>query len=185
MSLNWREMQSEVGKWSLSNFGMQRSKRTNEVLHELAPLMGLVEELGEFTEAAVLELVTTAQDDARRDAIADMMIYLMDYCARSGVDMEGAMNSFSMKGKPVRFPVLMLTVNIGKLYHAELKGHQGIRGYDDPHKYLSERRAAVGSIVSLLEIICGFYDDNLYEITEETWTKIVKKRDWKGDRENG
>lgn len=79
-------LQKEVGQWSLNNFGDQSS--TN-------PMLGLVEEVGELSHAHLKGIQgirhTPAEVRAMKmDAVADIMIYLADYCEREGIDLEGA-----------------------------------------------------------------------------------------------
>jgi NTP pyrophosphatase (non-canonical NTP hydrolase) len=78
--------QSEVGEWSRRNFGDQPS--TN-------PLLGLTEEVGELSHAHLKGLQGIRHTPAeiremKVDAVADILVYLADYCEREGIDLEGA-----------------------------------------------------------------------------------------------
>lgn len=78
--------QSEVGQWSRDNFGAQPS--TN-------PLLGITEEVGELSHAHLkgLQGIRHTPEEVRSmkvDAIADILVYMADYCEREGIDLEGA-----------------------------------------------------------------------------------------------
>lgn len=81
-------LQMEVGQWSRDNFGRQPS--TN-------PLLGIVEEVGELSHAHLKGLQGIRHDseeirEKKRDAVADILIYLCDYCERENIDLEGTVN---------------------------------------------------------------------------------------------
>lgn len=78
--------QKDVEQWSFDNFGPQPS--TN-------PLLGLTEEVGELSHAHLKGLQgirhTPEQIQAmKKDAVGDIVVYLADYCAREGIDLESA-----------------------------------------------------------------------------------------------
>lgn len=84
------KIQQEVGEWAFENFG--KAKGFNRGFHDLVntndPLMGMVEELGELHHAVLKakQNIRTKEDHevAERDAIGDLLIYLLDYCSRRG-----------------------------------------------------------------------------------------------------
>ena len=83
VKLDLDELQSQVAAWSRKNFGDQPSYR---------PLLGVVEEVGELCHAhlkgeqgirhTAAELVAM-----QKDAVGDIVIYLLDYCEREGIDL--------------------------------------------------------------------------------------------------
>lgn len=79
-----------------------------------------------------------------------------------------------------------MVVELGKLFHATLKRHQGIRGMDDALNYQAARNRAVDMF---LVHLCRYCNVNLVtnplHIVNETWNTIVKKRDWKADKASG
>lgn len=92
--VNLTNMQTAIHKWSLHNFGDQPSWRC---------LLGAVEEIGELCHVylkceqnirigAPVEKDSTvffAEIKAKKaDAVADIIIYLMDYCARESIDLD-------------------------------------------------------------------------------------------------
>ena len=98
LSLN--EIQNEISRWSEKNFGSQESKAyPNLVLGSLAPLLGVVEEVGELCHATLkyhqgirgydnLEYYRNERDDA----VGDIMVYLCDYASREGIDLQQILN---------------------------------------------------------------------------------------------
>lgn len=85
--MNLFRLQVEVGEWSQRNFGDQPSYR---------PLLGVVEEVGELSHAHLKhEQGIRGMDDqlakaAKVDAVADIIVYLADYCHRSEIDLDKA-----------------------------------------------------------------------------------------------
>lgn len=84
----------EVHEWSSRNFGEQISKETNQRLGSLCPLMGMVEEVGELMHVTLKRHQgirgyddTVKYETNRDDAIADILIYMLDYCARERINL--------------------------------------------------------------------------------------------------
>jgi len=78
-----RKLQEEQRPWVLHNFGNRPS---------WMPLLGAVEELGELAHAHLkaaqgIRLGENHQE-AAKDAVADIVIYLADYCSAEGYDFE-------------------------------------------------------------------------------------------------
>ena len=72
----------------MRNFGAQPSYR---------PLLGAVEELGELTHAHLkgeqgIRHTPEAITAKKKDALADIIIYLCDYASREGLDLHEALN---------------------------------------------------------------------------------------------
>lgn len=77
-----RQIFEEAVLWSRANFGDQPSYR---------PLLGIVEEVGELCHAHLkgeqgIRLTPEQVAEKKVDAVADIMIYLFDYCGREGID---------------------------------------------------------------------------------------------------
>lgn len=79
------QIQEEVFEWSKRNFGNQPSWR---------PLLGAVEEVGELAHAYLKQSQGIRVNEDHRaamvDAVADTVIFLMDFCAREGIDIQDA-----------------------------------------------------------------------------------------------
>lgn len=78
--MDWIQLQLEVGEWARRNFG------GNPAIY---PLLGAVEEMGELSHAVLKGLQgirgTKEEHDAKaKDAVGDIIIYLADFCERSG-----------------------------------------------------------------------------------------------------
>lgn len=81
-----RQLQNEQKEWSDHNF----PNRTN-----YHPLLGAIEELGELAHAHLKDeqKIRTNEDhfNNKVDAVADIIIYLCDYCTLNGIDIQGAL----------------------------------------------------------------------------------------------
>ena len=80
------DLQREVGVWSLHNFGAEPAYRK---------LLGVGEELGELCHAHLkgeqgIRGFSAETKSAKEDAIGDLIIYLADYCDKSGIDLDHA-----------------------------------------------------------------------------------------------
>jgi NTP pyrophosphatase (non-canonical NTP hydrolase) len=76
------QLQAEVGEWAKKNFGDQPSYRQ---------ILGAMEELGELAHAQLkseqgIRGSQEKHDADAKDAVADVVIYLVDYCYRRGWD---------------------------------------------------------------------------------------------------
>ena len=92
--IDLKQIQSAVGAWAVKNFGNQAS---------YLPLLGVVEELGELCHAHVkLEQgIRTNEDhwEGKIDAVGDVVIYLLDYCSKTGIDLEETIASVWLEVK--------------------------------------------------------------------------------------
>lgn len=72
-------LQLDVADWSRKNFGTQQPYR---------PLLGVIEEIGELAHAQLKKeqgiRMNEDHDAKARDAVGDIMIYLMNYCSERG-----------------------------------------------------------------------------------------------------
>jgi hypothetical protein len=161
--ISFRQAISEVGEWSQRNFGDQKGAGA------LAPLAGIVEEIGECAEATKTEDVV--------DAYVDQLVYLADVCYRCGIVVDAEWNIPPDIEEPIE-------VSLGRLAHAVLKRHQGIRGYDQDEKFIPEATEAATEVFHSIQE-AFYYEDCIagspYDLGEEftkEWRR-VKKRDWK------
>lgn len=162
-----QEIQREVADWSFANFGTQVSKITGAELGSLAPLLGLFEEYAELIKATEQE-----DDEEIRDALGDIGVYLCDFCSRDQALL------------PIVYPFAIeettdrLLYSLGELCHVVLKHHQGIRGYDNLHKYTQQRGIFIRRLLVALNARClNDFNETFDAIVETTWTK-VKQRNW-------
>ena len=187
-------MQREIGEWAFRNFGYHNnnySKLTPEfgyptIMGNLTSLMGMAEELGELGEAGL-----NHNDAACDDALADLTIYFLDFCTRSDITVTiNAEQYESMLDEKIingiraanRLPLIYnhysstesLSVKLGKLFHVNLKAHQGIRGLNNAAAYTDANKAAALDL--FLHLLC-ITANQIVPITEKVWAK-VKQRDW-------
>lgn len=154
------DVAEEIRVWRRYNFNIHAPT------HAFA---GIVEELGELTEALDPTHIDRA---AVADAVADTIIYALDLCGRMNME----------PPKPVPYSASVL-VPLGRLAHAVLKYEQGIRGTPEEH------RAAASTALSQ---ILGFVDavhsvwiaGDTTQTVIETWAK-VKQRDFRRFPRNG
>lgn len=83
------QLQSEVGEWSRKNFP------NNQPYH---PLLGVTEETGELAHAHLkmdqgIRGTPEEHKLAKIDAVADIMIYLANYCDLNAINMELAVET--------------------------------------------------------------------------------------------
>lgn len=71
---------------------------------------------------------------------------------------------------------------IGRLHHAHLKGHQGIR--HTPEEVADKKKDAVGDILVYLADYCGREGIGMSECVERAWGE-VKHRDWLKNSKDG
>ncbi len=87
IAMDLRRLQAEVAEWSAKNFGTPYGSGYR-------PLLGVVEEVGELSHAhlKVEQGIRGGQDHwvDKVDAVGDILIYLADYCAGQGIDMDDA-----------------------------------------------------------------------------------------------
>lgn len=151
-----RRIQAEQRPWVAHNFGDRPA---------WMPLLGLVEEAGELAEAD-----SDRDLAAISDALADIMIFSLDYCSAMGWD-AGAIWESNAEIPNAGF--IGMLKSLGKLAHAHLKAAQGIRVSED-HEAAGKK--ALGELFACLRV----KDASLVERTSLTWQK-VKKRDWKAN----
>lgn len=201
-------LQNKIGKWAEANFENNTSKSHPDlVLNSLAPLLGLFEELGELEEAKdayLLQSITTKgcslahYNQAKNgninisperlkacaetlasieDALGDIGVYLCDYARR-----EGQLLSLLLPREYTEVDLGCyrdLEIYLGKLSHATLKHHQGIRGFGDYQTYAQHRNAAMSDVLKFLYLESAHWGHNFEVLLTDTFEKVVAKRNWK------
>jgi hypothetical protein len=127
--------------------------------------MGIVEECGEYHSAG-------SWDD-KDDALADVVVFLADYCTCMGWDLEAI-----SRRKRWQWESVPLAVSIGQLCHHHLKRYQGIRGDAAHHDKMGQLWAA-----KLWTRLCWLAAPHrtrkrLMALVEKAWAE-VKQRDWR------
>ncbi len=83
MSLNLNDLQIECKNWCQHNFPNAKPYQ---------PLLGVAEEVGELCHIHLKQEqgIRNAKFEDKEDAIGDIVIFLIDYCNRNGINLEKA-----------------------------------------------------------------------------------------------
>lgn len=87
--MNLRQLQSEVALWVHNNF-------PDQLPHQA--LLGIQEELGELSHAHLkmernIRGNNTEHELAKMDAVADLIIFTINYCNHNGIDLENTLEN--------------------------------------------------------------------------------------------
>lgn len=152
--------QKEVGEWALRNFGEQGS---------YIPLMGMLEELGELCEAR-----DRCDVGKMRDAIGDIGIYMLHYCAVRGWSMSELWDDRVGPTGPAMSAVRAIC-------HSQIKGEQNIRGGTLKHDFLLKKELA--NLLWRMDQAAIDVGTDCLVLIYNTW-ELVKQRDWKKNPNN-
>lgn len=155
---SWEELAVAVNNWSMANFGSQQG------LGFISPLLGIVEEVGEYDEALTLE--------DKEDAIGDILIFALDYAKRAGMDLSDVpLFSKAVTYCPGKW--------VSKLAHARLKRFQNIRGMGDIVAFRAKEKEAIVGLFGACEGLAAVnLFDRAFDIACTTFTNVVAKRKW-------
>ena len=193
------QLRKEVGEWSQANFGDQESKALSQrrledhgwtelpiILGSMAPMFGLIEELGELEETIGINPPAKLLDE-QMDALGDAVIYLCDYAYREDIPLDhmGEWVPTLKRELYGKYPPIVL---VGRWCHTTLKWHQGIRGYTGTEggiRYRTEIEESVYNILAYLDYYAEKIGQDLMTIARTTFDTVVAKRDWKTRPETG
>lgn len=168
----WRTLQDEIGPWQARNFPSSVDK-------PYRPLLGFVEEFGEFYEA---DEVDSAEGVA--DALGDSLIFAADFCNKSGRDLSEIV-ALAQERAASSTEAEVGAIVCGRICHHYLKGEQGIRTSVDHN---AELKSAMADAIA---IMWDRYDEvrsdktaSIDEVVRQVWEK-VSKRDWTKDPVKG
>lgn len=167
-------LQIEMARWEVDNFGLQDP--WNQFL-------GMIEELGEFFDAA--------GDDEKKDALADILIFGMNHMSAMDADINYCLEAWrgTRDGTSTRFissGVFGIEVQktLSKMAHHHLKSAQGIRGQTDMHKEMIFR--CFGKLWELINIYClERWRTSAFQLVSGVWEETVSKRNWKENPTSG
>ena len=159
------QIQQEQKPWVAHNFGNRPS---------WMPLLGIVEELGEREEAVGMHPSSEEQRGKIIDALADTMIFVMDYCSALEWDIATLWEAAVTYSYPCQVNVFEA---LGKIAHAHLKKAQAIR-VEENHD--AESILSVVHLLANLRWLAWEVDADLVSETYRVWQE-VKLRDWKKD----
>lgn len=144
-------------------------------------LLGMVEEVGELAHAVLKSRQGIRNADKKeelvKDAIADIAIFTMDFCNRSGFDF----NKFYYCNP--HKPQMPLD-KIENLMVSGLAYNCGSLGFDYSFFDVPGIEKHLKEILGRLRILSDAYGFYLPEIIAETWEE-VSKRDWTKNKETG
>jgi len=156
--MTWDLLQKEVSAWAVRNFGDTPA---------WMPMLGLVEEVGEYLAAEVV-----GNQAEMLDAIGDQTIYVLNLCEKVGIKFG------DITGPPQELDAKELLGVLGVGCQAILKNAQAIRGFTWDkrrermlvclsmwHRWVASECQNYGMVVDLRQVVDG------------VWAK-VKLRDW-------
>lgn len=178
------------GSDNVQNYvSMKDTQHVTAVMGYLAPLMGIVEEFGEFAEACLDE-----EPEDIADAAGDVAIYVAHYIGRHPIEVDWNRDIEDPRPTaPTGFLGTRLfwtrhcQKHIGLLYRAHLKRCQGIREMDDDEKFGKCRDVNLIGFLYSFGMLLKEHDihDSVVSLGNKTFTKIVSKRNWSEDAAQG
>lgn len=158
------ELDSHHKDWCDHNFP------TRTAFHALT---GIVEEAGEFAAAS--------NADEKYDALADMFLFLLDYCRLAEIstwlpdDFNKVDYECRLYWDESKYPLdhRGLLALVGKLSHSHLKHDRSIRGVTGLDLWL-----VVAALVGWLFMCARSMGQDLEALVQEAWS-FVRLRDWK------
>lgn len=174
-----REMQEQVGEWSTENFGAEQPAEY--------PLIGAGEEMGELT-TSILKHAQGIDDsekygdrigpEAERDAVGDIVIYLLDTMYRAEDDIsvadglariDAGTESYDHISDPVD-GIRVLYMEFGRLANDRMY----LTGDDDT---LDMVEYDVGAVVAALRQLCDVQGYDFEDCVVDAWEE-VSGREW-------
>lgn len=165
--MNLCDLQKEVWVWSRRNFGDQPAHR---------PLLGVVEECGELVDATERGCRADVAD-----AVGDIMIFVADYCARRGFELNTVVGSWydvrSFRGgldDTFEGCVQSMLLHVSKVCRSQLKIEQGVRGAED---HVGQAKESLRAFVAAVCSAATLQGIDMEAAVDSTWRR-VSKRDW-------
>jgi NTP pyrophosphatase (non-canonical NTP hydrolase) len=163
--MDFTKIQAEHKEWSAKNFPDQKAHHC---------LLGMIKEVGELAHAQLkLEQGIRVNEDhiaARRDAIADIALYLIGFCNYNKIDLGVLIctNQFVIDLSPVQV--------MQSLCHNLFDMQIGSSWFNKKVRCLE--------ILSTLDLFCYNIGIDFEQNILDTWEQ-VKKRDWTKNKVNG
>lgn len=160
-------LQAEVGEWAKRNFPEATS---------IQPLIGIAEECGELCHAHLKSMQEIRGSEAehlaaKKDAIGDMMIFLMHYCSLAGYDGSEAVRR-AIRTPPYPNPILELIAAVGFLTRCHFMDMRGMIN------------SALKSLVEEMLAYCLTSQIDFEQTVLQTWAE-VRRRDWRKNSKDG
>lgn len=156
-------IQDELHKWTMYNFGQQDSS---------IPIMGMIKEHGELTHATLKQMQGIRKTDylaAKKDAVADLVIYLLNYFNTKQISIKrvGVLEHDFPKSYGEYKCIIYINTHISK-----------IASFNETKAGVYQIQ--IGTVQRLLTIInhyCKLNNFKLIDTVNEVWEQ-VSKRDW-------
>ena len=169
MNKTLSQIQKELEVWTNYNFGQQDSS---------IPIMGMIEELGELTHATLKQIQGIRKKnylEAKKDAVADLVIYLLNYFNSKQVDISKVGNILYYYKASNEYEHI---ININK-YISKIAFFNDTKSGRYNVSIVNSCR-----LLARLYSYCKLNKFDLLNIVNETWEQ-VKLRDWKKYPLNG
>jgi len=158
---------NDVHKWASINFG----DNTQNGPHRC--VLGMLEEIAELEDAL--------EDNDRAkalDALADIMLYMLDYFARNEWTVATMANHMYMLRHGTLYPHKLSSLRgiRRRLARHQLKKDQGIRGTPEFHN--RELKEACHDLTRFCASLAITLNSDLLHCIEWVWGRNVSKRDW-------
>jgi len=159
--ISYTKLQTESKDWVLKNFGVRPKHQ---------PLLGMFEEYGELMLAEKLDEI--------KDAVADIAIFLIDFCNANDLNLDQVL--YMNKKEDLSWLdsgalLAGIATSIGKIAHHYLKREQGIRG--DVKFHTEQIEVRVSQLVGFLQEFSRQGSFNFEDTVQMVW-RSVSKRNW-------
>lgn len=136
------------------------------------PLFGMFEEYAEL-------LIADSIDEVK-DAVADITIFLTDFCNTNNLNLDqivflGRKEDLSWMDQSQLQNAIGYT--IGQISHHFLKRKQNIRGTFREHTEAIETR--ISELIGILRHFSNSFKFSYEQAVTDTWNNIVSKREWR------
>lgn len=169
--MKWEQLQAEQAVWSTNNFGDQPSRNA---------LLGIVEEMGELAHPLLKRTQgirnNEKHDEKIKDAVADIVIYTLDFATRVGINIKQAYETMRAAKELDAGPagdgftqVFGASVCVGRLCKHFISEDAGFH-----YPFLENW---VGLLLCRLENFCTIEGLDFQKTVWDVWNQ-VKQRDW-------
>lgn len=183
----FESLQEQIWAWQLTNFGV------SPISH---PLLGMCEEAGELVHAVLkmsqgIRGSESDHADAIKDALGDILIYLIDFFRRCQLGFVHPLCEFFL------YPPSFQTHTMQDLEALALHVYLAVANLctaaekvfyvDQPllKSYHIEVKECTAIVLQDVQGVAGVLGFPAYHCLTDTWEKVVSKRDWKVNPQSG
>ena len=150
----FKQLQEQHKEWAFANFGEQETEDY---------ALGMIEEVGELAHAVLKRKQgirnNENHDDNIKDAIGDIVIYLIGFCNSEDIDLQDSFTSTKHYSYP-DYSCVPISLTISNLIENKTKFE-------------------VIMLLNVLICFCGSEGIDFEETVLNTWNNVVSKRNWK------